>query len=110
MTKHSGIFLLIFIILVSCDSQESADDRPNILFIMADDHTAQALLLYRSVLDSVVQAPNLSRLQDEEAKLTRVLATNYICTPSRATILTGQYSQHNGVYTLADTLKPNKKT
>src|SRR5699024_8036174 len=110
MTKHSGIFLLIFIMLLSCDSQESADDSPNILFIMADDHTSQAWGIYGSVLDSVVQAPNISRLRDEGAKLTRVFATNSICTPSRATILTGQYSHHNGVYTLADTLKPNKKT
>src|SRR5699024_4760392 len=75
-----------------------------------DYHTCQAWCFYGSVLDSVVQSSNISRLRDEGAKLTRVFATNSICTPSRATILTGQYSHHNGVYTLADTLKPNKKT
>lgn len=96
--------------LLSCGSQDSAEERPNVLFIMSDDHTSQAWGVYGSVLDSVVQIPNISRLRDEGAKLNNVFATNSICTPSRATILTGQYSHHNGVYTLADTLNPQKET
>ena len=69
-------------------------DRPNIVFIMTDDHAAHAIGAYGS---RVNQTPNLDRLAREGALLTRVFATNSICTPSRAAILTGQYSHLNGV-------------
>jgi arylsulfatase A-like enzyme len=69
-------------------------DRPNILFIMSDDHAAHAIGAYGS---HVNHTPNLDRLAREGAMLTNVFATNSICTPSRAAILTGQYSHVNGV-------------
>jgi len=69
-------------------------DRPNILFIMSDDHAAHAIGAYGSRIN---QTPNLDRLAREGALLTSVFATNSICTPSRAAILTGQYSHLNGV-------------
>jgi arylsulfatase A-like enzyme len=72
----------------------SAADRPNILFIMSDDHAAHAIGAYGS---RVNETPHLDRLAREGAILTRVFATNSICTPSRAAILTGQYSHLNGV-------------
>jgi arylsulfatase A-like enzyme len=68
--------------------------RPNILFIMTDDHAAHAIGAYGS---RVNETPNLDRIAREGALLTNVFATNSICTPSRATILTGQYSHINGV-------------
>ena len=68
--------------------------RPNILFIMTDDHAAHAIGAYGS---RVNQTPNLDRLAREGAMLANVFATNAICTPSRAAILTGQYSHMNGV-------------
>src|SRR4051794_28001654 len=68
--------------------------RPNIIFIMTDDHAAHAIGAYGS---RVNQTPNLDRLAREGALLTSVFATNSICTPSRAAILTGQYSHLNGV-------------
>ena len=68
--------------------------RPNIIFIMTDDHAAHAIGAYGS---RVNQTPNLDRLAREGALLTSVFATNSICTPSRAAILTGQYSHINGV-------------
>lgn len=71
-----------------------AADRPNIIFIMSDDHAAHAIGAYGS---RVNQTPNIDRLAREGAVLTNVLATNSICTPSRAAILTGQYSHVNGV-------------
>ena len=69
-------------------------DRPNIVFIMTDDHAAHAIGAYGS---RVNETPNLDRLAREGALLTNVFATNSICTPSRAAILTGQYSHVNGV-------------
>ena len=68
--------------------------RPNIIFIMTDDHAAHAIGAYGS---RVNKTPNIDRLAREGALLTSVFATNSICTPSRAAILTGQYSHINGV-------------
>jgi arylsulfatase A-like enzyme len=68
--------------------------RPNIIFIMTDDHAAHAIGAYGS---RVNKTPHLDRLAREGALLTNVFATNSICTPSRAAILTGQYSHLNGV-------------
>jgi arylsulfatase A-like enzyme len=68
--------------------------RPNIVFIMTDDHAAHAISAYGSRVNTT---PHLDRLAREGALLTNVFATNAICTPSRAAILTGQYSHVNGV-------------
>ena len=79
-----------------------AHARPNILFIMSDDHTWQAIGSYGSHLKEVAPTQNIDRLADEGMLLKNVFCTNSICTPSRATILSGQYSHRNGVLTLAD--------
>ncbi len=72
----------------------AAAPRPNILFIMTDDHAAHAIGAYGS---RVNQTPNLDQLARQGLRLDRCFAVNSICTPSRATILTGQYSHRNGV-------------
>jgi arylsulfatase A-like enzyme len=71
--------------------------QPNILFIMADDHAAKAISAYGHGLN---QTPNLDRLADEGLRLNHCYVTNSICTPSRASILTGTYNHVNGVTTL----------
>ena len=75
-------------------AQAQRANRPNIIFIMTDDHAAHAIGAYGSRIN---KTPNLDRLAREGALLTNVFATNSICTPSRAAILTGQYSHLNGV-------------
>lgn len=78
---------------ISCKTAVGAK-RPNILFIMTDDHATNAISCYGS---KVNETPNLDRLASEGMRMDRVFATNSICTPSRATILTGKYSHLNGV-------------
>ncbi len=68
--------------------------RPNIIYIMADDHAAHAISSYGS---RVNQTPNLDRLARDGIRFSNVFATNSICAPSRATIITGKYSHVNGV-------------
>jgi arylsulfatase A-like enzyme len=68
--------------------------RPNILFIMADDHAAHALSAYGSKINTT---PNLDRIARDGMRFNRCLVTNSICTPSRAAILTGKYAHINGV-------------
>jgi arylsulfatase A-like enzyme len=86
--------------------KNASPKRPNILFIMSDDHAAAAIGCYGSVLNAT---PNLDRLAKEGARFDRCFVTNSICTPSRATILTGQYSHINGVpvFNSLDGSRPN---
>jgi len=71
-----------------------AAQRPNILFIMPDDHAYQAISAYGSNRN---QTPNIDQIAAEGMRFDRCYVTNSICSPSRATILTGQYSHKNGV-------------
>lgn len=81
-------------IIIWCGAQAMASERPNILFLYSDDHAQHAISAYGS---KVNQTPNIDRLAAEGARFTRSFVTNSICTPSRATLLTGQYSHLNGV-------------
>jgi N-acetylglucosamine-6-sulfatase len=67
---------------------------------MSDDHAAHAIGAYGGRLAELNPTPTLDRLAGEGALLTNVFCTNSICTPSRATLMTGQYSHVNGVTTL----------
>ncbi|HUR60486.1 MAG TPA: sulfatase [Opitutaceae bacterium] len=69
-------------------------ERPNIIFIFSDDHAQHAISAYGS---KVNRTPHLDRLAAEGARFTNSFVTNSICTPSRATLLTGQYSHLNAV-------------
>ena len=69
------------------------DARPNIVFIMSDDHATAAVSAYD---DTLIQTPNIDRLADEGMRFTNAFVTNSICGPSRAVILTGKYSHING--------------
>ena len=71
--------------------------RPNIIFIMADDHASKAISCYGAGINST---PNLDRIANEGVRLNHCYVTNSICTPSRAAILTGTYNHVNNVTTL----------
>ena len=73
----------------------SGQQRPNILFIFTDDHAYQAISAYGSRLN---ETPNIDRIATEGMRFDRCYVTNSICGPSRACILTGQYSHKNGYY------------
>ncbi|MCA9176396.1 MAG: sulfatase-like hydrolase/transferase [Planctomycetales bacterium] len=77
----------------SCAAQQAEAGRPNILFIMSDDHGYQAIGAYGS---RVNQTPNIDRIAKEGMRFDRCFVTNSICGPSRAVILTGKYSHLNG--------------
>jgi arylsulfatase A-like enzyme len=86
--------LVLSLFLCAVAAPVAADDRPNIVFIMSDDHAAHAISAYGS---RVNRTPNIDRLAREGMRLDNVFVTNSICTPSRAAILTGQYAHLNGV-------------
>ena len=94
------------LLLLLCTLAGGVADRPNILFVMADDHTSQAWGCYGSPLAKFARTPNIDRIAREGVLLRNAFCTNSICVPSRATILTGQYSHLNGVKTLREGLDP----
>jgi len=86
----------ICILLFSCTHDQSEDplSRPNIVFIMSDDHAYQAISTYNSEL---IQTPNIDLIADQGIKFCRSFVTNSICAPSRAVILSGKFSHLNGI-------------
>jgi arylsulfatase A-like enzyme len=89
-----GAFLVIFATVGHIDAR-AAGERPNILFIMSDDHAFQAISAYGSNRNTT---PHIDRIAAEGIRFDRCYVTNSICGPSRATILTGKYSHKNGFY------------
>jgi arylsulfatase A-like enzyme len=85
---------VLTILLTILAGSAAAADRPNIIFIMSDDHAAHAISAYGSRVNTT---PNIDRLAREGMRFDNVFVTNSICTPSRAAILTGQYAHRNGV-------------
>jgi arylsulfatase A-like enzyme len=92
--RRIGIFCFTFAILLG-PATIAAAARPNILFIMTDDHAYQAISAYGSNRN---QTPHIDRIAAEGIRFDRCYVTNSICGPSRATILTGKYSHKNGFY------------
>ena len=89
-------YLLLFFIsffILSCNYNSQNEKKPNILFIMSDDHAYQAISAYD---DRLIQTPNIDRISEEGMLFTNASVTNSICAPSRAVILTGKHSHING--------------
>lgn len=84
-----------------------SQQKPNIIFIMSDDHAAHAMSCYGSRINTT---PNLDRIANEGMRFDNCFCTNSICAPSRATILTGLYNHKNGVKTLGDKFDSNQTT
>ncbi|OGV08072.1 MAG: sulfatase [Stygiobacter sp. RIFOXYC12_FULL_38_8] len=91
-TAGLGTVGLTFPILLPIDGKQTK--RPNILFIMSDDHAEQAISCYSKAL---INTPNIDRIANEGIMFKNSFVTNSICGPSRATMLTGKYSHKNGL-------------
>ncbi|RPI44036.1 MAG: sulfatase, partial [Bacteroidetes bacterium] len=86
--------MLLPFILQGCKSAGEKDQaRPNIIFIMSDDHAYQAISAYS---DQLIRTPGIDRIAGEGMLFTNACVTNSICAPSRAVILTGKHSHING--------------
>ena len=75
----------------------SAQRRHNIVFILTDDHASHAISAYGSVVN---HTPRIDEIARHGVRFENCFATNSLCTPSRASLLTGTYSHVNGVSTL----------
>lgn len=86
---------ILFCLAISCSpkKEEAPAQRPNIVFIMSDDHAYQAISAYDN---SLIETPNIDRIAKMGMLFTNASVTNSICAPSRAVILTGKHSHING--------------
>jgi arylsulfatase A-like enzyme len=92
--RHLPTLLALLVALPALAQQQPPKpQRPNILFIMTDDHAAHALSCYGSKIN---QTPNLDKLAAQGARFTNAFVTNALCGPSRACVLTGKYNHLNG--------------
>lgn len=94
-----SLFKAIALILSICtvqaiSAQNSSVSKPNIVFIMADDHGYQAISAYS---EKLIRTPNIDRIGKEGALMRNAFVTNSVCSPSRAVLLTGKYSHINGM-------------
>ncbi|MCG9793134.1 sulfatase family protein [Flavobacterium algicola] len=95
-SNMTAIFILATIVLFSsCKAKKTVEktSRPNIVFIMSDDHAYQAISAYGHGLNIT---PNIDRIANEGALFKKGFVTNSICAPSRAAMLTGKHSFVNG--------------
>ncbi len=95
-----GVFiacLIVFFATLRLNAEDRSPQqrtRPNIIFIMSDDHAEKAISSYGHGLN---HTPNIDRLADEGVRFTQACVSNSICAPSRAVILTGKHSHKNGL-------------
>jgi len=106
--RSTSLAFVLPVLLISTWSLRS-EEKPNVLFLMSDDHAAHAIGAYGGRLAPLNPTPTLDRLAREGMLLENVFCTNSICTPSRATIMTGQYSHVNGVRTLRGQIKADRQ-
>jgi arylsulfatase A-like enzyme len=88
-----SLLLLSVVSAVFVAFKPKKQKRPNIVFIMSDDHAYQAISAYDKRL---TQTPNIDRIANEGMLFSNACVTNSICAPSRAVILTGKHSHLNG--------------
>lgn len=85
----------------------STHKRPNIVFILADDHNIQSISSYGS---NLIKTPGIDRLAKEGMRFTNCFTINSLCAPSRAALITGKYSCVNGVLKIGDQLDEKQET
>ena len=101
--------LALIPLVFGCEIDKPKKSQPNILFIMSDDHTTQAIGVYGSRLADLNPTPTIDKLAKEGMIFENCFSINSICTPSRASIITGQYCQTNGVLDLDGRIPPERQ-
>ncbi len=115
--KKTLYVLLLTVTLLTCEKGKKQayldldnEKRPNIVFIMADDHATQAISAYGHPIGKLAPTPNIDRIASEGAIFKNNFCTNSICGPSRAVILTGKHSHMNGFRMNGDRFDGNQQT
>ncbi|MEM1069915.1 MAG: sulfatase [Planctomycetota bacterium] len=108
--RRLRVFSLLACICLLIPQFAAQAERPNILFIMSDDHTAQSIGAYATLLKDLNPTPTIDSLARDGICFDNAFCTNAICTPSRACIITGQYDHVNGVFDLGGRIATENQT
>lgn len=106
-TFFLSLMVLLSLVTYSCGQQNMSEPKPNIVFIMSDDHAEIAISAYDTGL---LQTPNIDRIANQGLRFRNAFVTNSICAPSRAVILTGKFSHLNGVLGNEEVFDGNQET
>ncbi len=103
MKLNIALFIVSMLILASCAQNRTKEiseikKRPNIVFIMSDDHAVSAVSAYNDWLSDIAPTPNIDKIANSGVIMRNTFNTNSICGPSRSAILTGKYSHVNGFF------------
>src|SRR3954463_11150890 len=88
-------FFVLLVTVLAAFTGAAESIRPNVLFILTDNHGAWTLGCYGN---KEIQTPNIDRLAKEGMRFTRAFCNNSVCSPSRATFLTGLLPSQHGVH------------
>jgi N-acetylglucosamine-6-sulfatase len=113
LCKPNLTWLLIAVLfagVMTTTTIAAAPKRPNVLYIMSDDHCAQAVGAYGGRLATLNPTPVIDQLAAEGMLFENCFCTNSICSPSRACVITGQYNHTNGAYDLGGSVPPENQT
>mgnify|MGYP003624540283 CR=1 FL=1 len=106
-------FIFLSIVVFSCEKKDTETivaEKPNIVFIMADDHAIHAISAYGNEIGKMAPTPNIDRIAEEGVIFNGSYCTNSICGPSRAVILTGNHSHINGFRQNGDVFNGDQPT
>ncbi|HLO81613.1 MAG TPA: sulfatase [Chitinophagaceae bacterium] len=107
MVNRKIVILLAVIFQAFLAVAQQGSGRPNIIYMMSDDHAYQAISAYGAGLN---KTPHIDKLADEGMLFHRAFVTNSICGPSRAVMLTGKHSHINGFKDNHSTFDGNQQT
>jgi uncharacterized sulfatase len=108
--------ICLVLVFQSCKNNKEQEEeikpikRPNIVYIMADDHAEQAISAYGHIISQLAPTPNIDRIANEGALFKNNFCTNSICGPSRAVVLTGKFSHINGFRMNGDRFDGSQQT
>ena len=95
MRKKNAVFLVLLMIMISCQNMDQKHKKMNVLFIIADDLTTTAVSSYGNELPIT---PNIDRLATEGTRYTKAYCQYPVCGPSRASFLSGYYPNATQTY------------
>ncbi|ADY29112.1 sulfatase [Cellulophaga lytica DSM 7489] len=114
MFKKEFYIVVLLVFAIGCKQKKSPEKqtkkRPNIIYIMSDDHAVQAISAYNHPISKLAPTPNIDKIATEGAIFNGSYVTNSICGPSRAVILTGKHSHINGFRQNGDHFDGNQET
>lgn len=112
--KFTTYLISVLLLLTACNTQRQVenyklneDKKPNIIFIMTDEHAKRAMSAYSTDL---IRTPNLDQIAKDGIQFNNAFVTNSICGPSRAVFLTGKHSHKNGFMLNRNTFDGSQET